>query len=222
MQKHSSGIEVEWLERVRQGVAQLEQHYNGRWRLDKICFGPTAEEAALAAREAELQIRLPEDYRNFLLHIGNGGFGPGHGLRYFALKTPTVKSNRFSLDGLMEMHSENAPIELKYSATINPKPQDFATPFPFVDTMPEDAPEAETGYLEITDFGCGSWAILVISGSEYGNVWDIYSDGTMPYEKCFHVNDNLLWETLRPQRYSFKDWYLDWLQAMLKTAGLVE
>lgn len=63
-------------------------------------LGPKMSEAELSATERALQIQLPEDYRNFLLVVGNGGAGPGYGLQRFghprqlAERTPTRPAPR--------------------------------------------------------------------------------------------------------------------------------
>ncbi|WP_394795493.1 SMI1/KNR4 family protein [Armatimonas sp.] len=175
-----------WLETVRQGVTELTK----RGGYDPTHFGPSPTEDELATRERELGIRLPEDYRQFLLQIGNGGFGPGHGLRYFPVKEPEYEPSDDSL-----------PFELRYEASINPRPTEFRIPFPFDSLV---YAEATTGYLEIADFGCGSFEVLVVAGSEYGNVWCLGADYASP------VNE--------PDRRTFKDWYLEWLTAMRNTA----
>lgn len=202
----------DWLTIIQEGVAELTHFYRGKWRLDPIVFGPTITEAALAVREQELGIRLPEDYRAFLLHIGNGGFGPGHGLRYFHGSEPTRIISRFSLTDLSEALQENAPIEIKYAPCRKVIASRVSAPF-F-----EDSEDNENGFLELAYFGGISQEILVVSGTECGTVWAMDADGTRPYEKSDRATDGLIWEPLRPQRYTFKDWYLDWLTAMLNTA----
>lgn len=216
-----SPSDTAWLESVRVGVAELAEHYGGHWRQAPICFAPSPTEADLAAREQELGIRLPEDYRNFLLHIGNGGFGPGHGLRYFPIKEPGYEPRDISdipLDRWPEESEDTRPFELRYDPSINPKPENIGKPFPFIEATSEDSMDAQTGYLEIADFGCGSFEILIVAGAEYGHVWGTDDGGFVPYEISYGPRNNLLWEPLRPQRYTFKDWYLDWLEAMLNTA----
>src|SRR5258708_5365552 len=43
-------------------------------------LGPPLPEKRLSAMEREYGARLPEDYRHFLLELGNGGAGPYYGL----------------------------------------------------------------------------------------------------------------------------------------------
>lgn len=46
-------------------------------------FGPKASEAWVAFAEGRYDIRLPDQFRRFLLEVGNGGCGPWHGLKRF-------------------------------------------------------------------------------------------------------------------------------------------
>lgn len=43
-------------------------------------LNPTIEEEEIEAFERRHKILLPTDYRNFLIHIGNGGAGPYYGI----------------------------------------------------------------------------------------------------------------------------------------------
>lgn len=45
--------------------------------------GPCAPEAWIAFAEGRYGIRLPDQFRRFLLEVGNGGCGPWHGLQRF-------------------------------------------------------------------------------------------------------------------------------------------
>lgn len=54
------------------------------WGHSHILFAPLSE-ASVLAFEAAVGARLPEDYREFITRIGNGGPGPGYGL--YALPT---------------------------------------------------------------------------------------------------------------------------------------
>jgi hypothetical protein len=69
---------------IREKLAQLQS-------LDVSCqvfgaekhryqLGPCLTETEVRAFEAKHQVKLPDDYREFLLEMGNGGAGPGHGL----------------------------------------------------------------------------------------------------------------------------------------------
>ena len=46
----------------------------------EVSYNPCLSEEEIEAFEHKHCITLPDDYRTFISEIGNGGFGPGHGL----------------------------------------------------------------------------------------------------------------------------------------------
>ena len=63
-----------------------------RWDMDFPLFGshshahlfrPPLPEEDAAAWEDLMELRLPQDYRQYLAHLGNGGAGPAYGLAPF-------------------------------------------------------------------------------------------------------------------------------------------
>lgn len=59
----------------------LVERESGPWAADDpIDPNPVLTETQVAEFEHEYGVKLPEDYREFLLRIGNGGPGPGYGL----------------------------------------------------------------------------------------------------------------------------------------------
>lgn len=174
-------------------------------------LGPCLTETALAEIEARYKIRLPADYRAFLLTIGDGGAGPYYGL--------------FSLtDSLQAAHQKGGPI-----------PDVLAQPFPHTDAymrpIADEAaiqaflqtvndPKHVQGTLPIADFGCGVEVLLVISGVRAGTLWldDRDSDnGVWPLYRVDGVVDftgELLFEIEHEDQLSlcsFSTWYEAWL-----------
>ncbi len=163
-------------------------------------LNPTLSESEVAAFEEEHRITLPEEYRAFLLDVGNGGMGPGDGLRTLA-----------------------------ESAEESPTP-DLDKPFPFsfrmyqedecrfVDARSDDnEPRAHPGVLFLADVDA-PWAstYLVITGEDRGLVW-----------MCGHIvcgwnPEAPTWEGDQKQIGNpprrFLRWYEDWLDAILPEA----
>ncbi|MFI0453577.1 SMI1/KNR4 family protein [Actinomadura sp. 6N118] len=120
-----------------------------RYRLN-----PPLPEADLVSFETRHGVRLPSEYREFLLQVGNGGAGPYYGL--------------FPLD-------DYPPLE-----ALPSEHTDFlSTPFPHTQAWnpPYDAPGYEDdvhviGSLPIVHEGCGYIVRLVVSGPERGKLWE--------------------------------------------------
>ena len=112
---------------------------------------PKLSEAQLKRFEQTHQIRLPEDYRLFLQHIGNGGAGPFYGLQ---------------------------PLDeaAKYGDLSKPFPFVEATNFYEDEWTRTDARDEHPGALQICHAGCANYDYLIVNGSEYGKIWTANED----------------------------------------------
>jgi hypothetical protein len=108
----------------------------------------------VARFEAEARVRLPAEYRAFLLDAGDGGAGPVYGLK--PLRTEERYFTRNRRDG--------APAA------------DPARAFRLPDALPDDASPYD-GCLELAEIGCGYFYFLVVTGERAGEVWQDYTAG---------------------------------------------
>lgn len=131
------------LETIRQKVNKLQTH-SSRFRLN-----PPLSESQLVAFEKEYGVTLPDQYRDFLRYIGNGG--------------TTLAGQLYPLD-----------VRFREKEKLN-----LTRPFPLTEAL-NDFPEDEddetfdahtSGTICIEDRGCGVTALLVVTGSERGNIW---------------------------------------------------
>jgi hypothetical protein len=160
-------------------------------------------EAEIQAFENKHKITLPAEYRGFLLEVGNGGPGPGYGLA-----------------SIVDNGEENTY-------------QNLSQPFPWtqgwnnLDLSEDDYLNSQLvqGTLTIANYGCGIYALLVITGEQRGKVWidDRTNDsGIYPASEnfCRYFHDinpeDELPEQDDSQAMSFYDWYADWLNSSLE------
>lgn len=118
-------------------------------------LNPPVSTRDLASFESRYSVKLPSEYREFLLKLGNGGAGPDYGL--------------LSLTDSVTRDS-----------TLKP-PEFLATPFPFVEAFnpySRTATDDEmfddkyiTGSLALAHQGCGYYDRLVVTGAQRGMVW---------------------------------------------------
>jgi hypothetical protein len=185
-------------------------------------FGAQAHEFALnlpltesevAAFETAYNVALPEEYRLFLLLVGNGGAGPYYGL--FRLGEMD--------DGFGFARWEQGAFVGKLAASFpHSGPWNDLTGVPDDDDNDEDTYERSldefedryfdsvlvNGAIPICHLGCALRQWLVVTGPEAGNVW------------CDDRADRGgLYPLTAPgkERVTFYQWYRDWLDGVLTT-----
>ncbi|MDX9720187.1 MAG: SMI1/KNR4 family protein [Myxococcota bacterium] len=155
-------------------------------------FAKTISSDELEAFESQYQLRLPEDYREFLLYVGNGGCGPDGGiaplgdwgLTWTNAKQPTRQGEVPPRASLLR------PFPLESAWFVAEEPRPFAP-----DCSPHD------GCLELCDLG-GYYSFLVVNGAHRGEVWLDYSAA--------------LEATFAPVASSFSEWFeSQWLDQCL-------
>jgi hypothetical protein len=131
----------------RQGLTCFGSNQH-RFRLNR-CLS----ESAISKFEVKHRVRLPEDYREFLLRVGNGGAGPYYGL------LPLEKW----ADAMMEDHPD-------YLARPSPLRPDMPADIRWEETLQCPWEELFQGTLALSHHGCAYYALLVVTGSFRGRV----------------------------------------------------
>ena len=207
-------ILIQDLERVRAhgssvGIFGEDSH---RYELHRAL-----SEEEVSAFEAEHGVRLPDDYRQFLTRVGNGGAGPYYGL--------------FRL-GEMDDGLDYGPwgdfvghLSLPFPHTnawndLTGKPDDQMVPDSdeydyLIETFDQKYydPRQVDGAIPICHLGCALRQWLIICGPEAGNVWcDDRADygGLRPLQSPERI------------RTSFFEWYREWLDEVLSKVQLWE
>lgn len=208
---------------IREALAELT-------RRDPKCrvFGASAHKYELhsvlaprdlASFESRFSVGLPQDYRDFLLHVGNGGAGPFYGVFRLGEVDWNHDHATWEKSGLLGDPSE----PFQHSKAWNLSPAFFAKE-PNYDECddPDDAYERWSntldeeywgghimnGAIPLCHEGCANRYWLVVTGKEAGAMWhDERADqrGIRPVECSRYGN----------QRVSFSMWYWDWLQTGL-------
>jgi hypothetical protein len=159
--------------------------------------------------ERKHRVTLPEDYRSFLIHVGNGGAGPAYGIfRLGEMDDDFDYTQWEENDDFVGVLSEPFP---------HTKAWNDLKGEPDYDLQDEDELDRQleafekkyydtkhvNGAIPICHIGCALRRWLVITGPERGRIWcDDRADkqGLYPLQLS---NAN---------RVTFLDWYLDWLQ----------
>ena len=161
----------------------------------------------LAIEEVEMfekrhGITFPEEYRNFLLHIGNGGMGPIYGVLPLDIHKTDPKLHLPWTD----------PVKYNKLFQYNSQEEDVSTINDYVDNISTNdlktisiLQEIDNGILPIANVGWGSFHCLVITGKNRGQVWTNGKDNGKNDSVVF-ISDNFL------------EWYEKWLNHKLAQA----
>ncbi|MBS1636917.1 MAG: SMI1/KNR4 family protein [Bacteroidetes bacterium] len=197
------------LQRLRKldGKSLFKRHYFKIFGSDKHHYNlnPTLSEKQVKSFENTHSIALPADYKNFLLHIENGGAGPAYGLLQLdnwnyelAISDKKFLSTPFS-------YTDNW--NMQYTGDIN-NDDHYLTP-EFQNWEKEYFSNKHiTGSIRICHYGCAIYFLLIITGQEAGNIW--VDD---------RANDMGLYPAISKftkQKMTFTDWYDEWLNESIK------
>jgi len=140
---------------------QMIERLHKKIRERGLSLAPPLVLAEVESFESFANIRLPSDYREFLLKVGNGGSGPPE----FGL---------FPLDQTIS----NADFVLSPSM-----------PFPFTkawvweegeSSIEGSLDDVHRGVLRLGTDGCGQYWTLVVLGPEHGKIWMQTDVGIQP------------------------------------------
>jgi hypothetical protein len=159
--------------------------------------------------EKEHRITLPEDYRGFLIHVGNGGAGPAYGIfRLGEMDDGFDHAQWEENDGFVGVLSEPFPHTEDWNDLAD-KPDDDINDEDELERQMEAFEEKYfdtkyvNGAIPICHIGCALRRWLVLTGTERGHIWcDDRADQGGLYPLRLHNAD----------RVTFIDWYLDWLR----------
>ncbi|MEZ4369552.1 MAG: SMI1/KNR4 family protein [Polyangiaceae bacterium] len=145
---------------VRDLLERLRIRTTGRLPADDWTLNPPLRLSTIVTFEAAYRVRLPEEYRDFLLHIGNGGAGPEGGL---------CRSEDYERRGRTDL--ERLHVEFDADAAEQ-------------DWDPEEEVDGDVmdDCLPLVDTAEGIYW-LVVSGPYAGELWwDTRSDDSLPPE----------------------------------------
>lgn len=149
--------------------------------------------------ERRFGIKLPPDYRAFLMHVANGGAGPGFELISLASALPKTLM-RTPTDFLRTPFRHRRP----YCFEQDPKVERFlerADEGKVTEAAVKHWELFQTaGTLKLCNVGCGMCHLLVITGPTRGQVW---------------IDDRCNTESLAPLKVTFLEWYERWLDDTL-------
>jgi hypothetical protein len=171
---------VERVQRVKLAVVKRGLHMN-----------PCMREAEVAAFEKRHQIVLPQDYRLFLLEVGNGGEGPP---AYGLLRLGEVPEDYDRSAGEVQ-DAINKPFPLSQAWVWEGERADNA----------ELREALDQGILVLGTDGCALYWLLIVTGGERGQIWCKADVGIQP---CAPRRDFLSW-------YEYwleggKDWWAEY------------
>ncbi|PVD51273.1 SMI1/KNR4 family protein [Terrimonas sp.] len=160
--------------------------------------------------ELRNKISLPNDYKEFLINVGNGGAGPFYGLEPLenALFEDLDYKDPMSLLDPSNLFLHTEPWNLNFKPTLDEKEniEEYELQLQEFEEIYFDSKQLN-GVIAICNYGCGISLNLVVNGKEYGNIWT--ND---------RVNNNGIhpsYELGNKGKITFLNWYELWLNNSL-------
>lgn len=175
-------------------------------------LNPPLDKSILNAFEQQHGISLPDDYRQFLTQIGNGGAGPAYGLFPFGHDDVGRWEDTMLLGDVGQPFAYSEPWNLsdefwKSEPRIDEgmSPEDEDRLWEEWDRRENEAywnPALMNGAIPICHIGCALRQWLVVHGPQHGYVWDDRRVDHAGLSPALDVDGKPL---------TFAAWYLSWL-----------
>lgn len=186
----------------RQSVVSRQRHWatdrNSKygWELSEsqLLSSPLTDDHVERFEET-FNVRLPSEYRSFLLQVGDGGTGPGLYMR--RLGAPFEDSRPWE-PGEVSVAADEPNMFLSQEFPhsdmwfCEPRPVEFGE---WIGTI--------QGSLFLFDYGCAMWANLVVTGSQAGEMWLERSVDQKGFGPARHADGS---------RANFASFYCSWLE----------
>jgi hypothetical protein len=181
----------------RRPPADLAAHaIKHRLARTRVKLGPPLPKKELKAWERAHRVRLPEEYRQFLLVVGDGGDGPPH-YGCWPLREDDLLALDEGYDWARGDHLRTS-LRRPFPLTEAWAGFDEDPDYELDDDDWAELERQERGALTIGTDGCTYFWKLIVTGGAAGQVW--LRDGT---------------DRLEPRATDFLSWYGDWLDKRL-------
>ncbi|WP_042379431.1 SMI1/KNR4 family protein [Streptacidiphilus melanogenes] len=190
-----------------------------RWMLED----PLGEDE-IAELEAQIGVRLPSEYRDFLATVAAGGAGPSYGV--FPVRRVQGRwrwegdgADLADLSKLAEPFPDKGPDPEVLDRLLAERPEeedfeeieDFDTAIESWDERWEAvmfAPERTAGAIVICHHGCAQREWLILSGSRRGTMWSDRRSDDVDLKPLVDADGNPV---------TFARWFTDWLDKAEQT-----
>ncbi|MCI0741536.1 MAG: SMI1/KNR4 family protein [Gemmataceae bacterium] len=172
--------------------------------------------------EDRYSLRLPDDYRTFLMQVGNGGAGPYYGIYGLDELYETREDywNDLSKPFPYRHKWEGPPNLLK--AIMEAKVDEAGDQDRRGELIDEYWRQASRdGSINICEYGCNLRFLLIVNGPEFGSIWfdatpDVAGFSPVAIHRATRVGRHAKWcitdkDTTEENRVGFAEWYHCWL-----------
>jgi hypothetical protein len=169
------------------------------WNGHEYNLHPCIRLNKLADIERSAKIKLPEEYKEYITLIADGGAGPYYGL--YCLNE--------GIDKQASYFDENEQNLETFFQSFPYNNEDVISKIDSNTTILDDGEalfrreHPTPGIIFLAEYGCGGYYVLVINGEQYGKVWFFHSDGFL--NPC----------CIEGKQLNFFDWYENWLDTSL-------